>query len=138
MDQNETIQEILGIVTFIKDNAVTREEAVTKDYFEERLANLVTKDDFENRLNQFKADLVTKDYFEKRLTGFESRFDDLVTKDYFEEHLTEFRSDILTHVDGFLVLNHKLDIELVALRAKYERLEDQLRQIVRHLQIKLQ
>ena len=82
MNQEQTTQEILAIVQFLKENMVSKEE--------------------------------------------------------FESRLTETKSEITTHIDSFVVLHQKLDTELVALRAKYDRLSDQLQQVAKHLQLKLQ
>lgn len=44
---------------------------------------------------------------------------------------------IITEVDGFINLHKKLETELIALRSKYDRLEDQLQQVAKHLQLDL-
>jgi len=45
------------------------------------------------------------------------------------------KTDILTSVDAFVKLHQTLDQELVAMRAKYERLEERLEILERKLQI---
>lgn len=45
--------------------------------------------------------------------------ENLVTKD--QLHVVEDR--VITHIDGFIKLHETLDLELAALRGKYERLE---------------
>ena len=49
----------------------------------------------------------------------------MVTKD---EH-QESKSEIITHVDGFIKLHQTVSIELVAMRSKYERLEQRIEQL---------
>ncbi len=68
--------------------------------------------------------------------------DNMVSRHEFEKVLDErlftLRSDIMTHMDGFIGLHQKLDLELVALRAKYDRLESYIEQLARHAQVTLQ
>ena len=59
------------------------------------------------------------------------------TKNDLEIQLTEVKSEIMTHVDGFIALHQKLDIELTALRAKYDRLNGHIQQLAKHLQLQL-
>lgn len=47
----------------------------------------------------------------------------MVNRDELRETLAAFKSEIISHVDGFLVLHQKLETELIAMRAKYDRLE---------------
>jgi len=54
-----------------------------------------------------------------------------------DEKLTEVKSDIITHVDGIIILHQKLDTELAALRAKYERLESHVLLLAKHANIQL-
>lgn len=91
MNQDKTLQDILEIVQFIKDNAAS------------------------------KADL-----------------DRFPTKIDLETRLTEVKTELMTHIDSFIVLHQKLDTELTALRAKYDRLEGYLQQVAKHLQLNFQ
>ncbi|MDP3985547.1 MAG: hypothetical protein Q8P82_02170 [bacterium] len=60
------------------------------------------------------------DIFDQRFTSFEQ-----TTNKQFAE--VNGRIDKLyTAIDGFIQLHQKLEIELVALRAKYDRLEERL------------
>lgn len=92
--QEQTLNEILEIVGFLKDNMAMKEEL---EFVRE---NMVTKGEFESKL-------------------------------------TEVKTEIMTHVDSFIVLHQKLDTELVALRAKYERLEGHIQQLAQHLHVEL-
>lgn len=49
----------------------------------------------------------------------------MVTKDVFEQK----HSEVIGHIDGFVKLHQTLDIELVALRDKYNRLEERLARV---------
>ncbi len=64
--------------------------------------------------------------------------DNAVTKNEFETRLTEIKTEIMTHIDSFVVLHQKLDTELTALRSKYTRLEDHVQQLAKHLNFQLQ
>lgn len=103
MSNENKIDDVLEIVQFLKDNAVTKKE------FNQGLAGLELR--------------------------FETRFSSMETK--FEERLTETKSEIMTHIDGFIAFNQKLDHELTALRGKYNRLEEIVNKIAQHLQLDL-
>ncbi|PJA45556.1 hypothetical protein CO174_02505 [Candidatus Uhrbacteria bacterium CG_4_9_14_3_um_filter_50_9] len=64
--------------------------------------------------------------------------DNMVTRDEHRQSLFELRSDIMSHVDSFIGLHQKLDIELAALRAKSDRLEGFVKQLAAHANIKLE
>ncbi|MBI4262374.1 hypothetical protein HY624_02515 [Candidatus Uhrbacteria bacterium] len=88
-DSATTMEDILEIVTFLKDNGVTQSE-------------------LDRRLNEVRAEI------------------------------TAAKSEIMTHVDSFIVLHQKLDTELTALQSKYERLEGYIQKLAKHLQLSLQ
>ena len=48
--------------------------------------------------------------------------ENMVTKEEFNQKT----DDLMTHIDGFVKLHQTLDIELVAMRDKYNRLETRL------------
>ncbi|MBU0531835.1 hypothetical protein KJ910_05100 [Patescibacteria group bacterium] len=64
--------------------------------------------------------------------------DNAAAKSDVEAMVSTAKSEIVTHVDGFIGLHKKLEVELVALQSKYERLEAQMRQVAEHLQMELQ
>ncbi len=51
--------------------------------------------------------------------------------------MNEMKSDIMAHMDGFIGLHQKLDLELVSMRARYDRLEDYIRQLASHVNVEL-
>ncbi len=64
--------------------------------------------------------------------------DNMASKQDLETRITEAKSELMTHIDSFVVLHQKLDTELVALRSKYDRLEQHVQQLAKHLQLSLQ
>lgn len=72
--------------------------------------------------------MVTKD---EALATFATKDDlkGLATK----QDLTALKTDIMTTVDRFVKLHETLDQELVAMRSKYERLEDRMEIVERKL-----
>jgi predicted nucleic acid-binding Zn-ribbon protein len=60
-----------------------------------------------------------------KLLNIEEKIDDVVTK----EELSIAKSEILGDVDRFVKLHETLDHELVALRHKYERLEERINKL---------
>ncbi len=111
MDTNQTnnqeTHEILEIVRFIKDNAVTQTEL--KSEFTQQRGSLLAAMDTKLGL--------LEDHIDIKL----------------EQRLEQHRSDIITHVDSFAALHQKLEQELTALRAKYERIEERLERVEKHL-----
>jgi hypothetical protein len=55
-----------------------------------------------------------------------------------DNRFVTMRSEIIGHVDGLVVLHQKLDTELAALRAKYDRLEGFVKQLATHANITLE
>lgn len=68
-------------------------------------------------------DLLTKIF--NKVVSIEERVDKMVTKDEFEQK----NNEVINHIDGFVKLHQTLDIELVALRDKYNRLEERLTRV---------
>ncbi len=63
--------------------------------------------------------------------------EEMVTRQDLDVKLTNVKSEIMTHMDGFIGLHQKLDLELVAMRAKYDRLESWIEQLAKHAHITL-
>lgn len=116
MEQEKILQDILETVNFLKDNAVTKQE------FNEK---------FEKVDERFQGIDRRFEIIDQRFNGIDQRFENI------DHQLSEMRSDILSHVDGFISLHQKLDTEVTALRAKVERLEDQLQKVMKHLSLNL-
>ncbi len=64
--------------------------------------------------------------------------DHMVSRDELDSRLSEMKSEIISHINGFIILHQKLDTELAALRAKYDRLESYIHQLAQHAHIELQ
>lgn len=71
------------------------------------LENYVTKSEFYNESKKIRSDIET------------------------------MKSEVMTHLDGFVGLYQKLDIEVVATRAQNERLESYIEQLATHAQVTL-
>ncbi|HAL50018.1 MAG: hypothetical protein UU40_C0010G0013 [Candidatus Uhrbacteria bacterium GW2011_GWD2_41_121] len=84
--------------------------------------NMVCREEMDQKFEQMDQK------FEQMDRRFELRLD---------QKLTEVKSEIMTHMDGFIGLHQKLDLELVALRAKYDRLESYVMKLAHHANIKL-
>lgn len=119
MNQEETIQDILEVVTYLKDNMMSKEEGATK----EDLKNFATKDDLANFAT--KDDLLE---IREELHGF-------VTQDYLDNKLFEIKNELMNHIDGFIGLHHKLDIEFTSLRATVNRLEEEIQAMKKQMQM---
>jgi hypothetical protein len=107
-NQEKQIQDILEVVSFIKDNAATKDD----------LTGFATKEDLKG--------FATKDYIDAKLEEVRSEFD---------EKLDAVKDEILNRMDMFIGLHQKLDIELTALRSKYDRLETSMKKVLEHLNL---
>ena len=105
-NQEQNIKDILDIVTFVKDNAVAKED----------LERFATKEDLER--------FATKEDLER-----------FATKEFLDEKLSETKNELMNHIDTFIGLHQKLDIELTALRSKYDRLETSMKKVLEHLHL---
>ena len=117
MNQEKTIQDILEVVTYLKDNMVSG------DKFEERTKNFATKDDLK--------DFATKD----DLLDIKEELHGFVTQDYLDDKLFEIKNELMNHIDGFIGLHHKLDIEFTSLRATVNRLEEEIQAMKKQMQM---
>lgn len=100
MEQNQTVNDILEIVTFIKDNAITREEFTE---LREEVTGL--KQD----VTGLKQDVtgLTQDMTMVRAT--------MVTKDYLDEKMADLRGDLVVLMRKE---DHKLQELVQILRVK--------------------
>jgi len=125
MEQN-ALQDILEIVTFLKDNAVSREEAVTKEELHQVKQEL--RSEMVGMKDELRSEMVgMKDELRSEMVGM---------KDELRSEMVGMENRLLTHIDGFVKLHTTLEVEQLALRAKCERLEDRDDQLAKHLQFK--
>lgn len=109
--QQKTLDDILEIVTFLKDNGASKED----------LKELATEKD----VQAVRTQLVEVD---QRLTREIKELD---------KKLAERLNALTTNVDSFITLHQKLDTELTAMRSKYSRLESHLQFLAKHLNLAL-
>lgn len=119
MSQDPSLNDILEIVTSLKDTIATkndiaaiRREMATKD----DIKNMATKDDIA-KLNN-KIDIV-----EERLT------EKMATKD----DLHALKDEMISHVDGFIGLYKKQEQELAAVAFRQNRVEEKLNTVLHQL-----
>lgn len=106
MSQDKMIQDILEIVTFIKDNAATRAEV-------QEMGQEIRKELY-----------ATEGRLERKISAV-------------SEEITRTRSELTEQIDHFITLHQKLEIELTAMRAKYERLEQLVYKMAKQLNIEV-
>lgn len=94
--------ELFAIVNFIKDKALTKDEALKMFATKDDLKAFATKDDLRMMHDEIIARCVTKDEMQK------------------------IKNEIINHIDGFAQNQTKFDQELVATRSRFERLEDRV------------
>lgn len=61
-----------------------------------------------------------------KVVNIEDSIESIQSKMFTKDEAREMKDEIFTHIDGFVKLHQILDMELVALRSKYERLEERL------------
>lgn len=83
---------------------------------------MVPRREFDEKISDLRSNLVTHRELERVL----------------DDRIGTLKSDLMTHMDGFIGLHQKLDLELVALRAKYDRLESYITQLAKHANVTLQ
>lgn len=89
---------------------MSKEEGATK----EDLKNFATKDDLREIREEMK---------------------NFTTKDYLDDRLSEMKNDLMNHIDGFIGLHHKLDIEFTSLRSAVQRMEEEIQEMKKQMQM---
>ncbi len=130
MDQGQAFQDILETVHFLRDHAVSKEDAkafATKEDLKafatkEDLKAFATKEDLKAFGLRMEQRFATKEDLERFAT---------------EEHFEKMKDEIMTHLDGLVVLHKKLDEERVAMQANFDRLTGQVRLLAKHVHVQL-
>ena len=72
-------------------------------------------------------DTETRDILNNILTKVVN-IDSKINNDMFtKDDVAEMKSELYSHIDGFVKLHETLDQELVSLRSKYDRLDERLK-----------
>ncbi len=94
-------------------------------------------DDVVEMVTFLKDSAITRNEFQGALLGMREEISGAI-----KESEDRIKTEVMTHIDTFIALHQKLDLELVALRAKYQRLEEehqklktQMGVIMKHLQM---
>lgn len=109
MNQEQTLKDILEIVEFMKENMVLRDE-------------------LDEKITDIKGEIL---FIRNEVSGVKTEINDV------RNEISDTKNEIMNHMDGFIGLHQKLDIELTSLRSKYSRLEAQIQQLAKHLQVEL-
>lgn len=130
-----TVHDMLEMIRFIHDNALTRDDLVnmaTKD----DLLGLATKDDI--------ANMATKDDIAAIRREMATKDDLAKLEKELRKDIRELRNDMTNHVNRFVVLHEKHDVELAAVASRQERIEenhsrlaDTVKMILKHIGLEL-
>lgn len=159
-----TVNDMFEIVHFMRDNMATktdlkkeidsvRSDMVTKADLRKELQGFATKKDLERFAT--KKDLerfATKKDLErfatkKDLEGVRSEIEGIrsvmatrrdIERCATKQDLETMNSNLITHIDGFVGMHKGLDLELVSLRSKYQRLESHVNQLAKHTSLTLE
>lgn len=120
--QHKKIDDILEIVTFLRDTATTKTEL----------------DDVRSRMMQELRNIDARfDAIDAQFEHVNAQFDGInVRFEHVDEKFVKTEDAIISHVDGFVGLHKGLDTELASLRFKYERMEEKMNTILKHLDIR--
>ena len=117
MNQEKTLQNILEVVRQTQKSVAENREIIDflKDNMASKadIANMATKDDI--------ANMATKDDIAN-----------MATKD----DIKELRNEMIEHVDKFIGLSKKQDVEIAALGHRQNRVETKVDKIVKRLKLK--
>lgn len=111
------LESLQKSVAFMQENFATKDDLkafATKD----DLKSFATKDDFF--------------YLKEEVKDVKREVRSL--KDEFLQH----KSDIIAHIDGIVGMYKTVDLEVVALRSKYYRLESHVKQLAKHTHLALE
>jgi len=150
MKQDNTIKDILEIVEFIRDNAATKEDllqfatkedllqfATKEDLLQfatkEDLLQFATKHELHSEIQTVKNELRSEIQEVKN----ELRSEIQEVKNELRSEIQEVKNEIMNHIDGFIGLHQKLEIELTALHGKYQCLESYIQQIAKSIGLQL-
>lgn len=140
--EEKTLQEILDVVTYLKQHSATKEELKS----EIALSRQELTTEFQTGINGLRNELSTKissvrDELSSEMDSLRGdiklQIDDLATKDDVRGMISEAKNELLSHIDGLAEMHKKLDLEYVSLRAKTGRHDDQIETIYKHLNLVL-
>lgn len=106
-------KDILEILNFLKDNMASKDD----------LKDLATKDDI-FRLDQKIDDVDSRT--DSRIHALEVRL---------SSQIALAKNDMVEHVDGFIALYQKHEIELAAVISRQNRLEEKIDKVMKHLNL---
>lgn len=121
-EQNKKIEDILEVVTFLRDNAATKKD----------LEGFATKEDLEGFATKTKEDF---DKLDKRVVRIENT---MVTKEElgeFKDEFGEFKDMVITNFDSLTKLVMDFQVESLAMRSRMERYELRMDNVVDYLKI---
>ena len=99
-NQDKNLKDILETVSFIKDNAATKED-LDKFATKEDLERFATKEDLERFATKDDLSFLKEDI----LNEVDNKLQVLDNK------MSEYKDEIITKIDAFVVLNQKLDTD---------------------------
>lgn len=121
MDQAQAIKDILETVQFLRDHAVSKEDAAVFATKED-LKLFATKEDLRNMEDRLSQQFATKEDLQSFAT---------------KEDLRQMKDDIMAALDALVVLHKKLEMEVAAMHVNYQRVTGQLERLARHVQFDL-
>lgn len=72
---------------------------------------------------------------DQRFDKMDNRFERIETTMATKDDLARMEDKLITQIDGFVVLHQTLDVELVSLRARCERMEEFMGRVAKHLNL---
>ena len=148
-ENNKTLNDILETVNYIKENTVTKDDLkretdklATKEELKTDISAVKDNiNDVVETVNFIKENVATKqelaDSENRLINNLASKQELADSEERLNKKMSEYKNDIVNSVDGFIKLHQELKQELTALRSKYNRLEDQMKKVLAHLQLEV-
>jgi len=151
-----TVNDIVDIMHFMRDNMATKDDlkkgmnGVRKEIDGVRKEVGGVRAEMATNIEGIRSVMATK----KDLERFATKKDldvvrsSMATREdffYLKEEIAGIKreaaatkSEIIGHIDGFVGMHKGLDLELVSLRSKYQRLESHVHQLAKHTSLTLE
>lgn len=136
----QSVDEIKDVVGYLKDNMVLKSDFEKHVGAFDKHVGAFDKHviAFDKHVNAFDNHVSSFDKHEREFLEFVDFVkENVVTYDELDIRIAALKDDITNNIDDFTVMYKRIDIEMVAMRAKYERLEGYIHQLASHAKVEL-
>jgi hypothetical protein len=143
MDRKPDIQDVLEAVHVLSTQMDTRFQQVDIRFecMDQKMGEMETRIDqkmgeMETRIDQKMGEMEFR--IDQKMGEMEFRIDGKMeaVQSRMDQKMEAMENHLMNHIDGFIVLHNKLDVELVALRSHQNRQDSFLIQVAKKLDIR--